>query len=363
MAERQGWEQRNEAAYGMAAWRRAVMTCGALVVWHTGYDNRSVPGPSGPRPGRPDAPDGAQFTSRWMPVVALLALAVCRAAREADVLVDDVELPELFGWVDGVHTGRLHQGSLDTGEARARTEEGWLRLVGDAKRQRRARQVLEDHVVAHGENERDLDLDPEGTGGASPPPPLLLLGDRARAVRAAGIPDLEPEWKGGVDRARAQIGRLELALEGGAWTPAREHRRYAELVHRTLVAAPDFPRLPRGVPGPAWVQRVLRMPHITSTVLTLGEVPEFAPFGPRGSAGDPLGGSVGSVAHDAAGSLAHAAADLERLWAARPADQPMALWERAHLPEPVRTQVLEVEKVTDELAVVLFGIANPGAGR
>ncbi|WP_329460873.1 hypothetical protein [Streptomyces sp. NBC_01431] len=64
------------------------MTCGALVVWHTGYDNRTVPGPEGPRPGRPDAPGVDEFDRQWMPVVELLALAACRAAQEAYVLVD-----------------------------------------------------------------------------------------------------------------------------------------------------------------------------------------------------------------------------------------------------------------------------------
>lgn len=64
MADGQDWEQRNRVTYGMVAWRRAVMTCGALVVWHTGYGNRSAAGPTGSRPGCPDAPDAAQFTSQ-----------------------------------------------------------------------------------------------------------------------------------------------------------------------------------------------------------------------------------------------------------------------------------------------------------
>ncbi|MCY0925302.1 hypothetical protein OTB20_03580 [Streptomyces sp. H27-H1] len=354
MTDGQGWERRNEAAYGMVAWRRAVMTCGSLVAWHTGYDTRAVPGPSGPRPGRPDVPDGARYTSVWMPVVGLLALAACRAAREADVLVDDVELSALFGWVDGAHTGTLQEGLLETGELRGRTVEGWLKLIGDGKRQRLARQVLDGHVMAHIADERELEETRDGT-----PAPVLLLGDRARAVRAAGIPDLEPEWAVDVAYARAQVDRLDVALRGGLWTPTSRHREYAGLLHRTLIAAPDFPSLPEGVAGPAWVQRVLRMPHLDSTVLTLTELPAFVAFGPRGAAGDPLGAAVGSVVHNAAGTLVKTAADLERLWAARPADQTVALWERTHLPTPVRTQVLAVEKVTAELGTVLFDIAGP----
>lgn len=354
VADGQGWERRNELAYGTVAWRRAVMTCGALVVWSTGYDNRAEPGPRGPRPGRPDAPDAAEFNSVWMRVVALLALAACRAAREADVLVDDVELPTLVGWVDGAYTERLHQGPLETGEAGERSEEGWLELVGDQKRQRLARRVLADHVMAHGAGERG----PGDTRDGTEPPPLTI-GDRARAVRAAGIPDLEPEWESSVSHARAQIERLELALRGGLWTPTREHRRFAGILHRTLVAEPDFPSLPEGFPGPAWVQRVLRMPHISSTYLAVTALSEFEAYGPLGSAGDPLGNAVGSVATDAVHATVKMAADLEELWAARPADQPVDLWERAHLPQPVRTQVLAVEKVVQELAAALFGIANP----
>ncbi|MCM1973472.1 MULTISPECIES: hypothetical protein [unclassified Streptomyces] len=353
MADGQGWERLNEHAYGMVAWRRAVMTCGALVVWSTGYDNRAEPGPRGPRPGRPDAPGAAEFNSVWMRVVALLALAACRAAREADVLVDDVELPTLICWVDGAHTARLHQGPLETGEARERTEAGWLELVGDEGRQRLARQVLADHIAVHMADEGE-----PGDTGDGTEPPSLTIGDRARAVRAAGIPDLEPEWAGPVSRARARIERLEVALRGGLWTPTREHRRFAEILHGTLVAEPDFPSLPEGFPGPAWVQRVLRMPHIGSTYLAVTELPEFVAYGPLGNAGDPLGSAVGSVATDAVQTTVNLAVDLEKLWAARPADQPVDLWERAHLPAPVRTQVLAVEKVVHELSVILFEVCR-----
>ncbi|MGW1776499.1 hypothetical protein [Streptomyces sp. NPDC002104] len=370
MADGPDWEQRNRAAYGTVAWRRAVLTCGALVVWHTGYDNRTAPGRPGPRPGRPDAPDGAQFTSRWMPVVALLALAACRAAREADVLVDDVELPGLVDWVDGAYTGRLHQGPLETGEGRGRTAQGWLDLIGDEQRRRRARQVLDDHVRADGTEEAEPAdsrggpvAAPAPVPGPVPGPVPLTIGDRARAVRAAGIADLAPEWAGDVARARARIDRLAAALSGGLWRPARHHRAFAGILHGTLIAAPDYPAVPETLPGPLWVQRVLRMPHITATVRTLTDLPEFAVFGPRGDAGDPLGRAVDALAHHAVHSLAKPAADLEQLWAARPADQPVAVWERTHLPAPLRTQVLAVENVTHELSALLFDIAHPDAAQ
>ncbi|MFE4637256.1 hypothetical protein ACFRJ1_28295 [Streptomyces sp. NPDC056773] len=358
MVDGQDWERRNETAYGTVAWRRAVLTCGALVVWHTGYDNRADPGPTGPRPGRPDAPDGARFTSQWMPVVALLALAACRAARAADVLVDDVELPRLADWVDGSHTGELHRGPLETGEPPGRTEEGWLGLIGDENRRRRARQVLEAHAAAHAAEEGDPEEAREGTE-----PVLLTIGDRARSVRAAGIADLAPEWAGDVARASARIDRLEAALSNGLWRPGRRHRAFAGILHPTLVATPDHPGLPAGEPGPLWVQRVLKMPHIRSTVLTLTELPEFATLAPEQDAGDPLADAVGALAHHAVHSLAKPAADLEHLWTARPPDRPVALWERAHVPAPLRRQILAVEQVTRELATTLLGIADPDPDR
>lgn len=59
--------------------------------------------------------------------------------------------------------------------------------------------------MAHISDERELE---ETRDGTEPPP--LLLGDRARAVRAAGISDLEPEWASDAAYARAQIDRLEV---------------------------------------------------------------------------------------------------------------------------------------------------------
>lgn len=214
--------------------------------------------------------------------------------------------------------------------------------------------MVVDNSLAHIAAERHLADTQDGT-----PPPPLLLGDRARAVRAAGIPDLKPEWASDVKVARAQIDRLELALHGSLWTPS--HREFARSVHRTLVAEPDYPALPDGARGPAWVQRLLRMPHIESTINALTSSPGFDMLGRAAIGGDPLQRAVGAVAHNAVHSLAQTATELERLWTARPADQPVALWEREHLPTPVRTQLLEVEGVIAELSTVLFEIGYPGA--
>ncbi|WP_371094843.1 hypothetical protein [Streptomyces sanglieri] len=124
-----GWEQLHEDAYGMSAWRRAVVSCGALVAHHAGYDRH------GPRPARPDAPDPVTFGRECIPVVELLALAACRAAGENGVLVDDVELPQLLGWVDGAHTDQLPDGPLLDSD---RTDADWRRLAEDDQCRRRA---------------------------------------------------------------------------------------------------------------------------------------------------------------------------------------------------------------------------------
>ncbi|WP_329460874.1 hypothetical protein [Streptomyces sp. NBC_01431] len=261
-----------------------------------------------------------------------------------------IELTLLLGWVDGAHTSRIHEGDLETHGVLGRR---WTDLISHDRRLR-ARRVVVDNSLAHIAAERHLADTQDGT-----PPPPLLLGDRARAVRAAGIPDLKPEWASDVKVARAQIDRLELALHGSLWTPS--HREFARSVHRTLVAEPDYPALPDGARGPAWVQRLLRMPHIESTINALTSSPGFDMLGRAAIGGDPLQRAVGAVAHNAVHSLAQTATELERLWTARPADQPVALWEREHLPTPVRTQLLEVEGVIAELSTVLFEIGYPGA--
>ncbi|MFJ2024930.1 hypothetical protein ACIODW_14145 [Streptomyces sp. NPDC087897] len=184
----------------------------------------------------------------------------------------------------------------------------------------------------------------------------LLLGTRVRAVRAGGIPGLEPEWAGEIQLALGQVDRLHLAVQSGLWRPAPAHLEYARAVHETLVVEPDYPPLPDGVAGPTWIQMVCRFSHLQATVLALAAQPRFALVEP---VSDPLGAAVGGVVHVGLASTAALADDLERIWAARPADQAITDWEFAHLPRPVREQVRAAEGLVLKLTTTLLELWNP----
>ncbi|MFD4341756.1 hypothetical protein ACFWPP_31800 [Streptomyces anulatus] len=315
---------------------------------HAGYDRRAVRGPGGSRPRRPDAPDWVAFDREWTPVVELMALAACRAAWENGGLVDDVELPQLLGWVDGAHTHRLPDGYLDAPEG----EDAWHRLAEDDRCRGRARDVVTAAVTQAVVENRDLTGSRDGS-----PSGALLLGTRARAVRAGGIPDLEPEWTGDIRWALEQVDRLHLAVRSDLWRPTPAHLEYARAVHETLVAEPD-PPLPDEAAGPMWIQRIVRFSHLQTTVLALAAHPRFAVVGP---ASDPLGTAVGAVTHVGLASTADLADDLERIWAARPADQSVTDWELAHLPRPVRDQVRAAEGLVLQLTTTLLELLCPGS--
>ncbi|MFI2318473.1 hypothetical protein [Streptomyces sp. CB00072] len=70
---------------------------------------------------------------------------------------------------------------------------------------------------------------------------------------------------------------------------------------------------------------------------------------------------VGGVAQTGLASTADLADDLERIWAARPADQSVTNWEFAHLPRHVREQVRGAEALTLKLATTLLELWSPGA--
>ncbi|MET9658144.1 hypothetical protein [Streptomyces sp. NPDC006510] len=343
------WEQLHTDVYGRLAYSQGLISCGALVAHHCGYDRREMRGPGGPRPERPDAPDAREFDREWMPVVAVMALAACRAAWQDGVLVDDVELPLVLGWVDGVHTHRLADGPLDSD----REAGDWRRLAEDTRSRRRAREVVSAAVAQAITECRDL------TGvWDSTPAGALALGTAVRRVRAAGNPDLEPEWAGDFRWATEQVERLHLAVQAGLWQPTPAHQEYARAVHLTLVAEPDHPPLPDGADGPMWIQRIVRIPHVQATVLTLTAQPSNAVLGP---VSDPLGAAVNAVAHVGLDSVAALAADLERAWAARPPGQSITNWEHGHLPRPVRDQIRAIEELSLRLTTTLLELLESRA--
>ncbi|MFJ4745446.1 hypothetical protein [Streptomyces sp. NPDC088775] len=331
----QGWERRHAAEYGTTAWSRAVVSCGALVAHHAGYDRR---------PGAVSEA-AAGFRQEWMPVAELLALAACRAGQAQDRPVDDVELPVLLGWADGAHTHLLHTGPLDGHLGPAH----WLRLAEDETCRSRARDVVTTESTLAIVESREL------TGGrTSTPARALRLGARAAAAQARGVGF--PAWADDCAWAADQVERLHLAMQAGAWRPTSAHRAYAREVHRTLVAEPDHPPCPAGAVGPSWIQRVVRIPHVRATVLALAAQPAYAVAAP---ASDPLGAAVDAVVHVGMEPVSVLAAGLERAWAAQLPDRPVAEWELAHIPGPVREQIRAVEALALRLTVVLLDLWHP----
>ncbi|MCT2546234.1 hypothetical protein [Streptomyces atratus] len=80
-----------------------------------------------------------------------------------------------------------------------------------------------------------------------------------------------------------------------------------------------------------WIQRIVRFPHVQSTVLALVAQPAYAVVSP---ASDPLGAAIDAVVHTGMDSVADIADDLDHAWATRPPDQSVTDWEFAHLPRP-----------------------------
>ncbi|MFI1189343.1 hypothetical protein [Streptomyces californicus] len=267
----------------------------------------------------------------------LMSLAVCRAAHEGDLLVDDIDLRQLSAWLDGENPERLLMGSVDAwGEERP-----WRRWAHDDRLLRRTRDVVA-HAIALAQAESAKTL--TSTVGA------LLLGARVRAVRAHGIPDLGPEWADEIRCAGDDVDRLTLAVRSDLWRPTPTHRAYARDLSRTLTATPDYPPRPPEATTATWIQRVLHFSHIRDTTLALAALPRYAPIS---LASDPLGLAVGGVVHSGAHSVTEFSAELDRLWAARPPGQTLTEWEADHLPCPVREQVEAAERLVVDLAGIL----------
>ncbi|MGW4840082.1 hypothetical protein [Streptomyces globisporus] len=108
-----------------------------------------------------------------------------------------------------------------------------------------------------------------------------------------------------------------------------------------------------------WIQRIVRFSHLQTTVLALAAHPRFAAV--VGPASDPLGTAVGAVTHVGLAPTADLADGLERIWAARPADQSVTGWELAHLPRPARDQVRGAEGLVLQLTTTLLDLLGRGS--
>ncbi|MGW6744826.1 hypothetical protein ACWGDX_29515 [Streptomyces sp. NPDC055025] len=345
----EAWDEAHWQAYGEGAWPRVRRLSWTLTKRHIGYS----PGDIGLiESGRVDTPGARrERTATWLPAAQLLALALWRAARSEDVLVDDVPLTRALWWLGGAHHDGLFTGPLPVWEP-GLPGGGWQRL------QRRGEQVLgpaRDIVTGQVLQDRSENRALRDTQDGTPEPPLLL-GDRYRAVAAGPSRDgAPPRWQGTVDHAQRSITRASDELRAGHWTPGPDATAAAAILLPTLGADPDAPALPPGVTGPAWIQRAVRLAHIHATIRTVQLHHRHADELDSHPA-QLLGLALAAVTV-ALGDFGPAAAELEGLWDRRTTG--IASWERAHLPGAVRGHITTLEALTTALAGLCIDLTHP----
>ncbi|MEU1792128.1 hypothetical protein ABZ553_40900 [Streptomyces sparsogenes] len=322
------WEQRHRALYGESAWRRVLRGAWVLTTWRIGYD-RSMP----PQ----DRGSAAQIARErtWLPAAKLLALALWRAGRDVDVLVDDVPLDRALWWLGGARHGELHTAPYPDDETAGVVS--WSQLAQcEGVLLDPARDVVQAQVLAAVAEDRLLGETWDGTGR-----PPVLFGDRVRALETVGLAEGAPPWKLSVDYAHTRIREANRGL-GRGWAPRPEERWAARTLHQTLTALPDMPDLRAPVEAAAllWVQRAHHLIDVSTTIRAVqGEHPDTLhlrsdarPYGWALQAADVALRDIGTAAHD-----------LEWQWARRPAEQSITAWERQHFPRPLRAHVQVLE--------------------
>ncbi|MEU1669432.1 hypothetical protein ABZ547_38835 [Streptomyces sparsogenes] len=337
------WERRHRTLYGEDAWRRVLRGAWTLTAWTIGYDRNSPPQDRG----------SAAQTARertWLPAAALLALALWRAGRDADVLVDDVPLDRALWWLGGARHGELHAAPYPDNEPVPMVS--WSQL---AEREGAlldpAREVVQAQVLAAVAEDRLLGETPDAAG-RSP----IVLGDRVRALDAAGLPGGAPPWQLPVDYASTRIREAGRTLEH-RWTPRPEERWAARTLHQTLTALPDMPdlRAPADAAALLWVQRARHLIDVATTIRvvqdehpdTLRLRPDMRPYARALQATDVALRDIGTAAHD-----------LEWQWARRPDEQSIAAWERQHFPRPLRAHVQALEDLLATLTELTYAVAQ-----
>ncbi|MGW6455489.1 hypothetical protein ACWF94_06095 [Streptomyces sp. NPDC055078] len=201
---------------GRGTWARVRRLSWALTDRYIGYDPGDIERIE-EEGGIADADPGEERLTRWMPATLLLALAVWRAARDADVLVDDVPLDQPLWWLDGARHQELYAEPLPAWQravpgnwARARQREDLLES---------ARRVVTWHLL------EDLRESAAVRDTADVP---LLLGDRRRALASGPYRDgHRPRWAGTVDHAVRGLTWASNELSAGLWSPGHAARQTA----------------------------------------------------------------------------------------------------------------------------------------
>ncbi|MGW3060663.1 hypothetical protein ACWC98_32685 [Streptomyces goshikiensis] len=343
MDERE-WEDLHQRSYRRGSWPQAEQSAGALMRRHTGRDPHDIERIEEEGTGTPA--EQADMVSTWLPVTRLLALAVWQAARNAECRVDDIELHQALGWLDG-HPD-LFSEPLPP----------WTGLPGTWRRLEarlpdlgpRAYRIVLQQLAAH-----EADLVTRMESGKDP----VLLGDRVRAIRSDAYRDRHaPRWRPTVDHATQVISEAHQLLTTGLWQPGPLVETVAEQLRPTLMSSPDTPPGPSEDTSPLWIQRLVRLTHIDTTISVIRDHHR----GPgdealQGSPAAPFGQAVAatSVALD---EIQHTTAGLEDLWSRR-TEKDVASWERTHLTRPVRAHAIALEDLVAALSRLAFHVLHP----
>lgn len=334
------WEQAHRAAYGESSWQRVQELAWALAERHIGYNPEDLDlylsGEACTAQAR------REQETVWQPASRLLALALWRAARSEDVLVDGVPLYMALWWLGGARAGELYANPLPN---------GWEPLRQGERLLDPAREIATGQMRQHLEENRALrdTPDPDGT-----PDPPLLLGTRERAIASEPFRDgMPPRWKEAVDHASQSITRAAAELRAGRWKPGPAATSAATILLPTLGADVDAPELPAGVTGPAWIQRTVRLTHIHATIATVRQHHDGAAELESIAPNQPFGSALAGVAV-ALFKFLPTAYDLEGLWERRDTSTGVGAWDRMHVPVPVRERVLVLEQLTAALCRLCF---------
>ncbi|PKV84241.1 hypothetical protein [Streptomyces sp. TLI_146] len=340
------WEARHHQVYSEGSWIRVQRLTWMLMKRGIGWDPGDIEKIEQDGGVIIDPPEARkERLERWIPAARLLALAVWRAARDADLLVDDVPLDRPLWWLGGARHAELYIDPLPSWEPPL--DGDWTQV------QQREELLLESarwvatwHVMQDIQENRALADSADGT-----PAVPLLLGDRCRALISGPYRDgHRPRWAGTVEYAEVQLAGALEQLRARRWLPGPVACHAAAALHPSLTAAPDAPLPPDEVKGVTWIQRVVRMAHLYGTIGAVlahhGVSGELDPH-PR----HPFGWALGAT-KVALGEIEPTVGELEELWARR--DSSVALWERAHFPVAVREHIRALENMITCLSELCF---------
>ncbi|WP_367140693.1 MULTISPECIES: hypothetical protein [Streptomyces] len=340
------WQEIHQQSYGQDPWTRVELSAWVLTKRHLGYDPLDVDRIETKGTGTPE--EHRERVAVWRPAARLVALALWRAARADGIRVDDVPLDRGLWWLGGACGGELFTAPLPP----------WTSLPGTWDRlERRTPELLEracwiisHQLLAH---ERELDQLSDSDDGTP-----VRLGDRIRAIEAGAFrDDAPPRWAGKVDYAQQAVAAAAHAVSGGHWRPGPAAQAAAAQLQPTLQAHPDTPPAPPEVAGYTWIQRVVRIAHIRTTVDAV-----VAHHRNRGEAEldsqeeHPLGWALAASSVALAG-FDQSAADLEELWGRRTGG--VADWEREHMPPPLRVYVVALEALAASLSTLTGYVLHP----